>query len=85
LTDEEKESLEDEGDWYLREILYDKDMGGLEFQTAYDGDYMYLGRSWDSVGDDETGLQFKESVQKKITELLGEDAKCETISEAWYG
>lgn len=78
LTDEE-------GDWYLSEILYDKDLDGLEFQTAYDGDYMYLGRSWDSVGDDETGLQFKESVQKKITELLGEDAKCETISEAWYG
>ena len=82
LTDEEKESLEGEGDWYLSEILYEKDLGGVDYFAAY-GEYIYLGCSWDSVGDNETGLEFKEKVQKKISELLGEDSKCSTHSEAW--
>ncbi len=85
LTDKEKEELEEEGPWYLGELLEDKDLNGLEFQSTYDAEYHYLGCSWDTVDDFETGLEFKQSVEKKISELLGEDTKCSTISEAWQG
>jgi hypothetical protein len=87
LTDEEKEGWEDEGNWFLTELFDDKDDSNLELQTAYDGEYLYLGRSWSSVGDNETGLEFKNSIQKDINKLLGEndDSKCSTISEAWMG
>jgi len=61
----------------------DKDLNRVKFQSAYDGECHFLGRSWDTVGNNETGLQFKESVHKKVSELLGENTKCITISEAW--
>lgn len=43
----------------------------------------YIGRSWDNIGDDETGRQFKESVQEKIR-VHFPDAKFGTFEEAWY-
>jgi len=60
------------------------DVPGLETHSS-DYDYgFYIGRSWSSVKDDETGLQFKESVEKAIKEAFGEELKCGTCSEAWY-
>ena len=52
----------------------------------------YIGESWGAVGDDQTGKQFKESVQKQIEEVLRvlniplkpEGLKCDTHSEAWH-
>jgi hypothetical protein len=43
----------------------------------------YLGRSWSSIGDDETGKQFRDSVQNKIS-LVFPELKCSSIQEAWY-
>lgn len=43
----------------------------------------YIGRSWDSVGDDETGKQFKEKIQEKI-KVHFPDAKFRTFEKAWY-
>ncbi len=42
----------------------------------------YVGRDWSSVRDDETGLQFKQSVEA-IAKYLTK-SKCSTIEEAWY-
>jgi len=84
LTDDEKNSLEAEGDWYLSEILDGKDLDGLNYYSAYDGESKYLGRSWSCVGDDETGFEFKNSIQKKIDSLLCKGIECSTISEAWH-
>ena len=42
----------------------------------------YAGRDWSSVRDDETGLQFKQSVEA-IAKYLTK-SKCSTIEEAWY-
>jgi len=50
-----------------------------EYETAY------IGRSWSSIGDEETGKQFKESVEKEIKKVFGEDIKCSTHEEAWNG
>jgi len=56
---------------------------GLELHYGYDRCEAYLGRSWSSVQDDETGRAFKESVQKALKDLLGKEIKCETIVEAF--
>ena len=54
---------------------------GLEIHNYYDT--IYVGRSWSSIKDDETGAQFKESVNKALKNL-GIDAKCGTCEEAWF-
>ena len=60
---------------------------GIEVHGGgYDGyDYgFYLGRSWDRIGDDETGAEFKKSVRDAIEKILGKPFDCSTCEEAWY-
>lgn len=44
----------------------------------------YIGRSYSSIKDDETGKQFKDSTRKAISDLLGRVVAIEYHSEAWY-
>lgn len=44
---------------------------------------MYIGRNWISVKDDETGLEFKESIKFILEELFGKKINCRTHEEAW--
>ena len=76
--DEDSEDDVDEDE--LMEEISEKT--GVEFVSGYE-DY-YFGKSWDSIGDDETGKQFKERIEKAIKEVIPE-AKCVTHEEAWYG
>src|ERR1035437_1771005 len=50
-----------------------------------DGDDTYVERSWDNVKDDQTGKQFKESVEADVTKLfkLVNTPKCKTHEYAW--
>ena len=50
----------------------------------YGCDGIYIGLSWDSIKDDQTGLQFKNEVKAKIKELTGVEMACSTHTEAWY-
>lgn len=43
-----------------------------------------FGASWCRIGDDETGKQFKERIEKGLKELFGKDIKCGTISHEYY-
>ena len=43
-----------------------------------------FGKSYQSIGDDETGKQFKKRVQKKLEEVFGITKKCEVLTEGWY-
>jgi len=53
---------------------------GLSYHsTDYSG---YVGREWSSVRDDETGLEFKQSVEVIAKYLTS--SKCNTIEMAWY-
>ena len=52
--------------------------------SGADGDSLYVGRTWSSVADNETGLEFKGDVQRKLNDLIGEEIECHTCSEAWY-
>lgn len=49
-----------------------------------DGDY-YMGRSWSSIQNDETGKQFKDSIEKDFKEIFGDGVKVQTLEEAWMG
>jgi hypothetical protein len=42
-----------------------------------------VGRNFTSIKDDETGAQFKKSVEDKIAELFGEGIGCEAMEEGW--
>jgi hypothetical protein len=54
----------------------------LEGSSEYVG--LYIGRSWDSIEDDETGKMFKNSVEKEAKEIFGKEAKgFGTQAEAW--
>ena len=75
------EDSEDDSDEYeLIEKISEK--CGIEYHSGQDD--FYLGESWDSIGDDETGKQFKERIENKIKEVIP-DATVTTHEEAWYG
>jgi len=40
----------------------------MQIVVDYESDYFVVGRSYDSIGDDETGKMFKESVKKEFKE-----------------
>jgi hypothetical protein len=44
----------------------------------------YIGRCPSTIGDGETGKEFKESTEAKLKEILGRDIECRFISEAWF-
>lgn len=71
LTDDEKEMF-DNGDC-LSDFLTSKNnkykaLNELEFYDDYE--WIYIGRKWSSIKDDETGKQFKETTKNKICEIL---------------
>lgn len=78
LIDEDSEDDVDE--YELMEEISEKT--GVEFVSGCDD--FYLGESWDSIGDDETGKQFKERIEKAIKEVIP-DATVTTHEEAWHG
>jgi hypothetical protein len=56
---------------------------GLEIHVPPWGGY-YIGKSWGMVGDNQTGLEFKRSVENEIEKLFGKSIECSTQSESWY-
>jgi hypothetical protein len=69
---------------------YDYDTGKLEEITELEcivlgeSDAIYIGRSYSSIRDDESGKQFKDSVENALKKALGREVKCDTQEEAWY-
>ena len=61
---------------FFDEELYKTDL------SVYSGDGdVWIGKEWSSIGDDETGRQFKESVKSELEKFLGPDVECETHVE----
>ena len=45
----------------------------------------YLGMSWDCVGDDETGSQFKARIEGEVKKFLGRDnIEFGTFEDGWF-
>jgi len=81
LTENELEELEENDEWYeLGGIIAEK--SDLDFYLSED--CAWIGKSWRSIGDDETGKQFKEKVRSKIEKILGTDIECDTHEEEIY-
>ena len=57
---------------------------GLYCHRDQYGDGLYIGRTWKTIGDDETGKQFKETTQEKVDKLPVDDKICATHEEGWY-
>ena len=56
----------------------------LDFEFGEEGYTQYVGLSWSSVKDDETGAQFKKRIEKEIKRLFPEKKiKCSTHEESW--
>lgn len=71
-------------DGFDESVLDEKLQGtGLEYHTISELDVLYIGREWSKIGDDETGLQFKNSVKQKLKDIFGKELKVRTIEEAW--
>jgi len=70
----------DEAELIDVDVLLD-DLGvDLDVLLDWDCNVAYFGKSWDLVGDDETGKQFKTKVEDRIKELFDKKIKCETIA-----
>lgn len=52
------------------------------YQPEYCG--FYLGKSWDTIKDDQTGKQFKEEVEKELSQFDISPASCGTREYSWY-
>lgn len=76
LSDEEKQKKCDER-FAIR---------GMEIKIPYDGECgTFIGQSWSSIGDDETGAEFKARIEKEMKVFFGDDVKCCTYKEEWQG
>jgi len=56
----------------------------MDYYSPYDWGEHFIGLSWDTVGDAETGAQFKAKIEKKLKEKFGDDIKCDTHEGAWH-
>jgi hypothetical protein len=80
---------EDEVDVYeiLEQITKDTQ---LEYHIPSGESHVYIGVSWDKVGENETGKQFKRRVEDLVANVMEqieyEEAlpKCGTHEEAWH-
>ena len=53
----------------------------LSFESSPYGDY--IGRNWDTIGDDETGKEFKESTKKAMEVFFGEGIELDYHKQAF--
>jgi hypothetical protein len=70
----------------LLEIEMKKKNVSLYICPDYDGYSMYIGETWPSIADTETGLQFKTRVKEEVNTILNgqiADDKFSTLEEAW--
>lgn len=77
--------LEEEGNldlWEMMEVIKEMLPNSFSCQIPYEEE-MYVGRSWSSVGDDETGKMFKDNIEKTLKKFFGDDIEVDTHQEAW--
>jgi len=47
-------------------------ISGLNILNNYESERMYIGRSWNTIADDETGKQFKDKTEAIIRPVFGD-------------
>ena len=67
--------------WEVGKLFKD---AGLTIRAPYGWDTVYIGRSWKSIDDDETGAQFKKKIEDTLKNAFGTLVEeCSTLEEAW--
>jgi len=57
----------------------------MEMYNPYDGDCgTFIGQSWSSIDDNETGSEFKARIEKELKAFFGDDIECGTHQEEWH-
>ena len=80
------ELLEKIEDW----LKYKSIEGWAVRAGGNDSDYIYVGKKWSSIEDDQTGAQFKREIEEVSALMQSElklsecDAKCGTHDKSWY-
>ena len=70
------------GDWWSVAEKISKALGnGFSCYYDYECPEIYAGRSLTSIGDEETGLQFKMVTEARIQEVIDENYECRFIEE----
>lgn len=81
LDEDEIESMMDDG---IGEVLYLL-LQDSELEHAGNGDYgHFIGRCWSTVGDNETGGQFKQSVRDLLDAMGFDGSKASTCEGSYY-
>ncbi len=65
----------------IGEFFPDEAMGDLDCIVDYEGNYTYFGRYYYSIGENETGSQFKKDVEEKMKKFFGKEIECKTIEK----
>jgi hypothetical protein len=56
----------------------------IEYGPPYCRDGVYVGKSWDMVGDDETGKQFKSKIEKSLKKIFPDsELSFSSYEESW--
>lgn len=77
-------SEEDLERYGIFEDIDNLDFKGLTYHSHYDGGCVFIGRSYRTLKDDETGGEFKQSAESAIKEIFGKEKKCEEFMETIY-
>lgn len=80
LTDDDREYIEEEGAFALLDIAERMD---YRFITFIHDDYHWVGRDPFSIADNESGMDFRQSVQSFL-DKAGVDIRPQTIHEVFY-
>ena len=57
------------------------------FSWSCGGEYsegIYVGRTFTSIGDNETGSEFKKTTEETLKKKFGDNIECSTIEQSWY-
>ena len=71
-----------EDDFELHETF--EELTGLELVMDTNSDLLWIGSSWFKIKDNETGKEFKESVEEKIKQHFSKSHNCTTHLEVIY-
>jgi hypothetical protein len=81
---EDPEFEEGESSHEIAEALAGMLGKNYSYNAGPEAENFYFGRSWDSVKDDETGKQFKNSIEEDLKKFFGKDIEVSTHEEAGF-
>ena len=81
VSEEEIEKLneDDYSAWVVEELISDKI--DLSIHCDNENESIWIGKSWSSIEDNETGLEFKKSVEAELEKVFGSGLDYDTYDE----